>query len=149
MQLIDWIASHGPWSWLVAGAVFLALELVVPGGFLLWLGISAGVTGLAAMFLPIDWPLQFLIFGVLGLVTIVGWLRYTRNRPERTDSPLLNQRAARYIGREATLNEPIVNGFGRVNIGDTVWRCSGPDLAAGTRVRIVGHEGAVIKVEPA
>ncbi len=148
MVIIEYIASNGPWAWIVAGLVLLALELLVPGGFLLWLGVAGVVTGLAAMFQPIPWAFQFLLFGALSLVAIFGWLRYTRGRVETTDRPLLNERAARFIGREATLAEPIRAGFGRVALEDTTWRVAGPDLAAGERVRIIGHDGSVLKVEP-
>ena len=149
MNLIEWAASYGPWSWVVAGVVLLALELVLPGGILLWLGISGIITGLAAMFQPIAWPWQFLLFGGLSLITIFAWLRYSRGRVDTTDRPLLNQRAARFIGQETLLAEPIRGGFGRVALGDTTWRVTGPDLAAGSRVRIVGHDGALLKVEAA
>jgi inner membrane protein len=143
VQIIDLIASYGAWSWIIAGAILLALELAVPGGILLWLGISGLITGLAAMF-------QFLIFGALSLITIVGWLRYTKGRGEQpTDNPFLNKRVERFIGKEAVLSEPIRNGSGRVSIDDSVWRIAGPDLNAGQRVRIVGHDGAVLKVEAA
>lgn len=151
MQIVDLIASYGAWSWIIAGAVLLALELVVPGGILLWLGISAVITGLAAMFQPqLAWPLQFLIFGGLSLITIVGWLRWSKGRGEpASDSPFLNKRADRFIGQETVLSEPIRNGFGRVALDDSVWRIAGPDLAAGQRIRIVGHDGSVLKVEAA
>ncbi len=149
MNLIEWAASYGPWSWIVAGVVLLALELVLPGGILLWLGISGIITGLAAMFQPIAWPWQFLLFGGLSLITIFAWLRYSRGRVDTSDRPLLNQRAARFIGQETLLAEPIRGGFGRVALGDTTWRVAGPDLAAGSRVRIVGHDGALLKVEAA
>ena len=151
MQIIDLIASYGAWAWIIAGAVLLALELAVPGGILLWLGISGIVTGLVAMFQPqLGWPFHFLIFGALSLVTIVGWMRYTKGRGEEpTDSPFLNKRVERFIGKEAVLAEPILNGVGRVSIDDSVWRIAGPDLNAGQRVRIVGSDGAVLKVEAA
>jgi hypothetical protein len=147
MQVIDFIAANGPWSWIVAGLILLALELVVPGGFLLWMGISGIITGLMVLFFAIDWPLQWLVFGMLSLITIALWVRWTRGRPEATDRPLLNQRADHFVGREAVLEHAIEQGFGRIVMGDTVWRVSGPDLPAGQRVRIVGHDGAVLRVE--
>ena len=147
MQVIDFIAGNGPWAWIVAGLVLLALELVVPGGFLLWMGISGIVTGLIVLFWAIGWPLQWLIFGLLSLVSIALWVRWTRSRPARTDRPYLNRRAEQFVGQEAVLEQAIEQGFGRVVLGDTVWRVSGPDLPAGQRVRIVGYEGAVLKVE--
>jgi len=149
MEIIDSIGSYGPWAWVVAGVVLLALELVVPGGYLLWLGVAGIVTGLASMFQPIAWPFQFLIFGGLSLVSIVAWMRYSKGRDQETDSPFLNRRAERFIGHEAVLDEPIHDGFGRLSLGDSVWRIAGPDLPAGQKVRIVSADGAVLKVEAA
>lgn len=147
MQVVDFIAGNGPWAWIVAGLVLLALELVVPGGFLLWMGISGIVTGIVVLVWAIGWPLQWLIFGVLSLVSIALWVRWTRSRPAPTDRPYLNRRAEHFVGQEAVLEQAIEQGFGRVVLGDTVWRVSGADLPAGQRVRIVGSEGAVLKVE--
>ena len=148
MQIIDFIAANGPWSWIVAGLVLLALELVLPGGILVWMGIAGVVTGLMLLFQPMAWPLQWLIFGVLSLGSILVWLRYSRNRPPATDRPHLNQRTDQMVGQEAVLEQPIAQGFGRIVLGDSVWRVSGPDLPAGRRVRIVGSSGAVLQVEP-
>lgn len=147
MQIVDFIAANGHWSWIVAGLVLLALELLLPGGFLLWMGISGIVTGLITMAQPIGWPLQWLIFGVLSLVSIAIWVRWNRSRPAPTDRPYLNRRGEGLIGQEAILEQAIEQGFGRVVLGDTVWRVSGADLPVGQRVRIVGSSGAVLEVE--
>jgi len=147
MVLIDFFIANTPWAWIIAGLVLLALELVVPGGFLLWLGVAGIVTGLIVLFEPISWPLQWLIFGVIALVAIFAWTRWTRLRQTNTDSPYLNRRTDRFIGQEAVLEQPISGGFGRLPLGDTVWRIAGPDLPAGQRVRITGSDGAVLRVE--
>ena len=149
MQVIEFIAAYGPWSWIVAGIILLALELVAPGGFLLWMGVAGVATGLIVLFQPIGWPLQWLIFGALSLVTIGLWVQWQRGRKVQSDRPYLNRRADRFTGQEAVLDEPIVEGFGRLVLDDTVWRVAGPDLPAGQRVRIVGNDGAVLKVMPA
>ncbi|MBU1304993.1 MAG: NfeD family protein [Alphaproteobacteria bacterium] len=148
MALVDFIAANGHWSWIVAGLVLLALELFLPGGILLWMGISGIVTGLLTMVQPMAWPLQWLIFGGLSLASIALWLRIMRDRPAVSDRPFLNRRGESLVGQEAVLEQPIVMGFGRVVLGDTVWRVSGPDLPVGQRVRIVGSAGAVLTVEP-
>ena len=44
--------------------------------------------------------------------------------------------------------EPIENGFGKVRVGDSLWRDTGGDAAAGTRVRVTGVDGVVLVVEP-
>jgi len=148
MQVLEFIASNGAWSWVAAGLVLLALELVLPGGVLVWLGAAALVTGGLALVIDIYWPLQFVVFGVLALAAIWLWLR-TRKQERPTDRPYLNRRAERFIGQEIVLDEPIRDGQGRVALGDTTWRVTGPNLAAGARVRVVEADGAVLKVEAA
>ena len=149
MSVLAWISAYGAWAWVVGGLVLLALELALPGGVFIWLGSAAVVTGLVSLVYPMDWAIEFAFFAVLALVAIFVWLRFFRPRIRATDNPFLNQRASRFVGQEMVLEEPIVAGFGRVALGDTVWRISGPDLAAGSRIRIVGAEGAVPKVERA
>ena len=148
MDIIALVAQYGVWSWVVGGLVLLALELVVPGGIFLWLGISAVVTGIASALIVIGWPLQILIFGVLAIASVFIWLRV---RPHGTpsDRPFLNRRANRYVGQEVVLDEPIRDGHGRVILDDTTWRIQGPNLAAGQKIRIIDADGAVLKVEAA
>jgi hypothetical protein len=147
MVLLNLFISYGPWGWFVAGLVLLALELVAPGGYFLWLGAAGLVTGLAALVPGVTWPWQVAIFGFLAILIVVGWTLVTRNRRPRTDNPFLNRRAERFIGHEAVIDEPIKDGFGRLALGDSIWRIAGPDLAAGQKVRVVGSDGAVLRVE--
>jgi inner membrane protein len=148
MQVLEFIASNGAWSWVAAGLILLALELVAPGGVLIWLGAAALVTGGLALLVDIFWPLQFVVFGVLALASIWVWLR-TKKQEQPTDRPYLNRRTDRFVGHEAMLDEPIRDGEGRISIGDTTWRVTGPDLAAGSKVRVVDADGAVLRVEAA
>ncbi len=147
MDLIAFIAENGPWSWIIVGLILLGLELVVPGGYLLWVGVAGILTGVITLLQPLPWAVQWLIFGVLSLVSILVWLRISRNRRDNSDRPLLNRRADRFIGMEAVLDHPIVDGVGRIGLDDTIWRIVGPDLPTGRRVRIVGSEGALLRVE--
>jgi membrane protein implicated in regulation of membrane protease activity len=154
MDLIHLIVQYGAWSWIVGGLVLLALELIVPGGVLVWFGISAIVTGILSLRYAVDVSVQFGFFGVLVLVTVWVWLKLVRQPARRAEAEseagrYLNDRAERFVGIEAVLKEPITSGFGRLPLGDSVWRVSGPDLPAGRKVRIVGHEGPVLKVEAA
>jgi len=149
MTVLEWVSAYGAWAWIVAGLVLLGLELALPGGVFVWLGGAAVVTGIVSLIHPLDWPIEFAIFAVLALLAIYLWLRVFRPRQRASDNPFLNRRAERFVGQELVLSEPIVDGFGRVALGDSVWRISGPDLQAGARIRIVGADGAVLKVEAA
>jgi hypothetical protein len=46
----------GVWNWFIAAGVLLALELLVPGAFMLWLGLSALLVGVISLF--VYWPWQ-------------------------------------------------------------------------------------------
>jgi len=47
------------------------------------------------------------------------------------------------------LERAIVDGRGRVQIADAYWEVTGPELPAGTHVRIVGGDAMTLQVEPA
>ena len=55
-------------------------------------------------------------------------------------------RGVQMIGRTATLTEPISNSRGRIRLGDTLWRVSGPDLPAGAQVRVTGAADADLEL---
>src|SRR5262249_60004346 len=69
-------------------------------------------------------------------------------RPQKaaSDQPLLNRRSEQQIGKVATLTEPIKDGQGRVRIGDTIWRVTGPDLPAGAQVRVTAATAAGLEL---
>lgn len=143
------IAELGAWSWMIAAAVLLVLELIAPGIFFMWFGTAALVTGLIVFRYDISWQWQFIWFGGLSLATILLVSRYLRKNPLESDQPLLNERAAQLIGHSFELVDPIVNGRGSVRVGDSVWRVEGPELPKGARIKVVGTDGTALKVEPA
>src|SRR5437868_10703999 len=59
----------------------------------------------------------------------------------------LNLRNNQYIGRVFELSEPIVNGRGKIKSGDTFWTVSGLDLPVGSKVKVIGADGIILKVE--
>ena len=92
---------------------------------------------------------QLVLFGVLSIVAIIAWRKYREVHPPESDQPLLNQRGQQYVGRLFTLDHPIVNGVGKVEVDDSTWRVKGPNLPAGTHVRVTGVDGVVFIVESA
>ena len=141
---------QGPefWWWWIAGVVLLILEVMAPATFFLWLAIAAGIVGLLSWVVPsIGWEFQVLIFAVLSIVSVVAWRVWLKPHTEASDQPTLNRRGEQYIGRVVTLTEPIANGIGRIRVGETTWGAEGPDLPAGTRIRIAGVSGTRFRVE--
>ncbi|MDR2871242.1 MAG: NfeD family protein [Xanthomonadaceae bacterium] len=138
--------------WIAVALILMAVETLAPGAFMLWMGLAA-----AAVFLGLlVWPgmpllVQVSAFIVLSFVSIQIYRKYVRPRTRASDHPLLNQRAAQLVGRTAPLEQAIVGGQGRLKLDDAYWKVEGPDLAAGTRVRVmaVTGDGMTLKVEAA
>jgi membrane protein implicated in regulation of membrane protease activity len=86
---------------------------------------------------------------VLAIASVPAWRYFARKVEQPSGSPFLNRRADGYVGRVFTLDKPIVDGVGTIRIDDTVWRVSGPDCPAGSRVKIARAEGADLMVESA
>ncbi|WP_309084808.1 NfeD family protein [Chelativorans sp.] len=153
-MLIGIFSELGPWNWMLLGFILLALEILVPGVFLLWIGIAAVLTGALSLQLWDvgfwTWQVQVLVFLALSLVSAyVGKRLMDSRRDQETDEPLLNRRMEQLVGRTAALEEPIREGRGRIRLGDTVWRVIGPDLPAGARVRVVAAKDGELQVEQA
>jgi membrane protein implicated in regulation of membrane protease activity len=135
------------WHWWILAGILLLIEVLAPSFFFLWLAIAAAVTGVILLGLPeLDWQYQLMIFSGLSVVSIALFRRYQRQHPATTDQPALNRRGEQYIGRTFTLEQPIVNRTGKLQVDDSTWRITGDDLPAGTRVTVTGVDGVVLEI---
>jgi membrane protein implicated in regulation of membrane protease activity len=116
--------------------------------FLIWLAAAAALTGLATLALGIELPFQLVLFTLFAISTVYGGRRWYLANPVESSDPLLNDRAARMKGEVLTVVSAIQDGRGRVKVGDSVWACKGTDAPEGARVRVVGADGACLRVEP-
>lgn len=136
------------WHWLLMAIAFVVLEIFSPAVFFLWLGVAAAVVGLVMLAVPeLQATMQMLIFAVFSVVSVYLSRRYMDLNPTPTDQPKLNRRGQQYVDRTFTLVEPIVNGFGKIKVDDTTWKIEGEDAEAGVKVKVVGVDGVVLKVE--
>ena len=145
--MLTLFASLGFWDWFIAGGLLLVLEVLVPGVFMLWLGLAAMLVGAISILADWSWQAQFIAFAVFSVAAIPLWRRLSMQVGTATDQPFLNRRAEALVGRILTLEKPIVDGSGTAPIGDTVWRITGPDVPAGSRVKVIGVEGTALRVE--
>ncbi|NVK34641.1 MAG: NfeD family protein [Rhodobacteraceae bacterium] len=145
-MIIDWLFHQGPWIWCVLGLVLLVLEVLVPGAFFLWFGISAIIVGGLAFLVNLGWQYELLIFTLLSLGSLLIGRRMMASHAPEFGDPQLNHRGSRYVGREFVLSAPLSKGEGKLFIDDTVWRISGDDLPSGTTVRVTGVDGVRLLV---
>jgi len=136
------------WHWLILAAVLVILEIFSPAAFFIWMGVAAGMTGLATLIAPeISWPIQFLIFSILSIVAVWLGRSWFKLNTSENDQPYLNDPNAELIGRICKVEQAITDGEGRIIVGDSTWKALGPDAAVGDKVRIVSVNVAVVTVE--
>jgi membrane protein implicated in regulation of membrane protease activity len=139
--------SNAMMLWGIAALLLIAAETLAPGIFLLWLGLAAGAMFVIVWLVPgLDPAWQAVAFVLLSLLSIGLYVKFVRGRQAAPDQPLLNKRGEQLIGKVLPLHEAIVNGHGRVKVGDALWTVEGPDLPVGTQVRVIGATSMTLKV---
>ena len=73
MPMLERIFNElGPWNWMVIGFILLVFEIMVPGVFLLWIGIAALITGTISLVIWDAgfwiWQTQFVVFLIFSLI---------------------------------------------------------------------------------
>lgn len=136
------------YTWLAIGLVLAIAEMAIPGVFLIWMAGAALITGLIAWLVPIGLPLQIVLFAVLSILAVFTGKRVLKDHPIVAADPKMNQRGERVVGETVVVTQAIEGGAGRVRLGDSEWLAKGADAAVGTRLRVVGHDGVVLVVEP-
>ncbi|MGF1739594.1 NfeD family protein [Vibrio profundum] len=147
--MIELLEQMNHWHWLTFGFALLALEILGTAGYFLWLGISALIVGTLYAFVPIDWSTQWIIFGVLSLITTWLWWKKQSQKDNQGDSERdLNQKQKQLIGQTTVLDEDLPHGKGRIRISDSSWpaKCDEP-LTAGSKVRVIDVQGIMLIVE--
>lgn len=135
--------------WGCAALLMIGMETLAPGIFLLWLGFAAaGVFILMAFGLPLSVVAQTIVFVILSFVSVGIYWKYFRKAGMQSDQPMLNNKQDQMLGMVLNLETAIVNGTGRVKIGDAFWQVQGADISAGAVVRVVAVHDGILLVEP-
>ena len=138
------------WSWLVLGAVLLGAELVAIDAqfYLVFLGVSAAVVGLAGMFglvMP-EWA-QWMAFAVLSLVFFFTFRKSLYQKihggvvgfRENLTGDMVNVELDLAAGAEA-----------RIDYRGTKWTAKNignETIAGGSKARVVKADGLTLHVE--
>lgn len=139
------------WYWWAIAAVLLVFEMLLPGVVFMFVAIGAAAAGVALLAVPgLSLEFQLFVFGVASVASAIV-LRPTLKRLQRVraQDETINARGSAMVGRTIVLDAPILNGRGRVRVGDGSWTVTGPDMAAGARVRVTAVSGTELAVEPA
>lgn len=142
------IGQFGPWLWFALAVVLFVLESIVPGVHFVWFGLSALIVGVIGLATPLAWEWQLIAFALIAMAAVFWVRQKSREESAHPDVADLNVRGAQYIGRIVTIEDAIVNGRGKVRVGDTVWVAKGEDSPKGANVKVTGADGTVLIVSP-
>ena len=88
----------------------------------------------------------FLIFAATAF-GLWFWREYRVHQREQQSASAPHRAGQRYIGQVLTLTESINDGSGRAKLGNRNWTLRGPNVPAGTRVRVTGVDGTILIVD--
>ena len=145
MELVTQLQA---WHWFALAVILIVLEVTTTVGFLLGIAFAALALAVAVFIVPeLAWDWQLLSFGVLSVLLTVGYRRYFKPVNDATDNPTLNDRAAQMIGTSFVLGVEL-DRSGADMVGDTRWALrSAGRIDKGARVRVVGVDGMVLRIE--
>jgi membrane protein implicated in regulation of membrane protease activity len=133
--------------WAGLALVLMAAESIIPGVFLIWLGMAAAAVFLVLLVVPDLAPVwQAVAFIALAFLSIGVYVKFFRGNLKPSEQPLLNRRSEQLVGQVFPLESAIVDGRGRLKIVDAFWSAEGEDLPAGTRVRIISARDGNLQV---
>jgi len=135
------------WLWAIGGVLLLIAEVIAPGFFLVFIGAAAIATGLFTVLFSLGLSAQIGLFAIYSILFVLVFKRWYGQPEGPAADPLLNDRAARLIGRSVTVTEAVDEHGGRVRVGDSDWSARGGPAAAGDKVRVTSVEGNCLIVE--
>ena len=147
---MELIINLAYWHWLVLALLLIIVELIAPTAIFLWFAVAAVIIGLILLLFPdVNWETQLILFSVLSIAAIIAWRFYVKKHPPADNEyPTLNRRGEELVGRVFTLEEDIIDNYGKIRVDDTMWKIRGLDIGAGNRVRVVEVDGTVLVVQP-
>ena len=120
---------------------------------MLWIAVAAFITGIVTFFVvPLDWEWQMVLFAILSVIGVLIALKILKTRKKSHDQKgysALNNRAKIHVGKKFSLEEAIVNGSGKVKVGDTYWlvQCD-EDIIKGSDIKVIDTKGTTLIVKP-
>lgn len=149
MEFLDLVKQLGYLGWFTIGLALILLEMLIPGTYLLWFGLSAFVMGGIVSFVTLSGVELCVLFAVISAIfAAIGWYVYSKvikksQVPEKYKN--LNDMAGSYVGKVYNLTEDVVDGRSKAKVGDTFWLVETEDnLKKGDKVKIIGVDNGVI-----
>lgn len=133
------------WHWWALCLACMVIAAVIRGAFTLWLAAGAGVLGAVTWLtpeVPVMYQLMlFLLVSIGGAAISDFFVKPAENASQPSVPEEVRTAGERFIGRVVTLEAPIVNGFGKVEIDGEEWRVRGEDSPEGMQIIVLDADG--------
>jgi membrane protein implicated in regulation of membrane protease activity len=136
--------------WFLAGIIFFALELLLPGLVVFFFGLGAWGAALATFLLPIDLATQLLVFLVVSVLTLL-LLRSVLKKifMGRSIEVDAMERCLPDGATGEVIEDILPPANGKIKFAGSFWLATADEpLAKGTVVRIVEKNNLTVKVSP-
>lgn len=138
------------WHWWLFAIALIIVEVFSAGAFFIWMGVAAILTGFVLLVMPaMSWQIQFTLFAISSIAAILLGRSFFNRKEINTEDPTLSSQETSLIGKTFAVEQAIINGSGRVKVGESTWKANGPDCNVGSSVKVVAIDGAELIVEPA
>lgn len=140
------------WHWAIGGIGLIIAELAVPSFVLIWFGLGGLAVALLLAVMPqIGLTAQLAVWLVISVSLVAFWFRVFKPGMHKTRIGMSEANVVGEIGLLTRNVAPFQRGevrFQKPMVGSEVWPCiADVPIAAGERVRVLGVEGSLLKVE--
>ncbi|EMY61758.1 NfeD family protein [Leptospira terpstrae] len=147
---MDFIFTNSPYVWIFLGITLLFSEFLLPGTFVMFLGIGALFTGILARLVPMEFYSQVVVWVVSSLVSIlVGGTAVRRFfKSESSVDPFIQDDFLNQIVPVET-DILVQRHGGKIRFQGTLWDAISNDskIPKGNFVRILSRENLTFTVE--
>lgn len=144
-----WLDALTFWHWFIFGALIIASEMLGLARFVMGAGMAAVLVGLVLITSPaFAWPTQVFLFATFAVVFSLMQRRRLKTAAQ-SPSSIRIQDTAHLIGQTFVLDHSLPLGRGVLRVNGQTWPVhSAESLAPGQRIKVIGVEGAALKVIP-
>ncbi|TGM81871.1 NfeD family protein [Leptospira mtsangambouensis] len=147
---MDFIFTNSPYVWIFLGLTLLFSEFLLPGTFVMFLGIGAIFTGILARLVPMEFYSQVVVWVVSSLVSILLGGSAVRRffKSESSVDPFVKDDFLNQIVPVET-DILVQRHGGKIRFQGTLWDAVSNDskITKGNYVRILSRENLTFTVE--
>jgi len=142
------IFSNAIYIWLSLACIFIIIELLTFSLLFLSLAIASATMAIIVFIFPNNNSyLDSFIFSLLCIVSTVIWFIKLKGK-KGDNSSTINDRANAYVGKKYSVSHSIINGIGKLKVGDSYWQATAEvDIEKGEIVKVISTKGTILKVE--